>query len=212
MTCNDVKLSKLARKAILPFVIAFAIGIGLNQLVNSFAPATSLTSRIDACEWSSGKGITVEQSPLTVLRVPEVDFSEGVKRSTALQASLKLRAVFAADGQVRDVSIAPMVPWGVSDSAAGTGEYKDTTGMLLEGKFVQDLPYGLVETAIDQVRNIQFIPKRINGQPVSENVVVIIDLVYDEASNCEFINFTLMNDKGVLWGNTWVRGGPCGGS
>src|SRR5262245_35002277 len=144
MTCNDLKFGKLALKALLPFIVAFAIGVGLSQLINSLTPHTSRgcwgrTRQLIPKSVHRVSEFVQTQTHFTILRVPEVDFSEGIKRSRELHASLKLRAVFDSDGQVRDVSPVPLLPWGVSEAEAGTGKYQDATGTVLNEKFIKGL-------------------------------------------------------------------------
>jgi hypothetical protein len=101
-----------------------------------------------------------------------------------------------------------MVPFGVSESAAGVGEFAGVTPFMLEAKFVDSLPYGLTELAIEQTSNIHFKPMTQNGQPQSQTVYVLTDYSYREseyAVGCSSIDVTVMDDTGILWqGNTWV--------
>jgi hypothetical protein len=197
VTDVHVALTPRVLKTVLPFIVALAAGIGLSQLIDSGVRRTPKPES------------TTTETTLMVLRVPEVDFSEGIKRSTGVYASIRLHAVFAADGQVTDVRPIPMLPYGVPESAAGYGNYIDVTPAMLNGRFVKNLPYGLTDVAIEQARKIQFVPRKINDQPVCDSVAVLVNFEYNESrwsTGCDSIELTVMNDKGVVWhANIWVH-------
>ena len=101
-----------------------------------------------------------------------------------------------------------MLPYGVIESAAGSREFADVTPFMLDGQFVNSLPYGLTELAIRQISEIDYNPKKVNGRAYLQRVSVIAHYSYSEsrfAVGCSSIDITIMDDNGVLWsGNTWA--------
>jgi hypothetical protein len=146
--------------------------------------------------------------PLTVYSVPDVDFPEEVKRLRRfVYAQVRLEAVFE-NGSIKSVRPYPMLPYGVTESAAGSGEFADVTPFMLDATFVNALPYGLTESAIRQVSEIDYNPKKLNGRSVPQRVTVLTKYSYSDsrfAVGCSNIEVTIIDDTGVLWkGNTWV--------
>jgi hypothetical protein len=101
-----------------------------------------------------------------------------------------------------------MIPFGVDESAAGSGEFADVTPFMVDWRFADSLPQGLTESAIQQVLKINYKPKSLDGRPVSQRVFVLTEYSYSEsrfAVGCSTIDLTIMDETGILWsGNTWV--------
>jgi len=148
--------------------------------------------------------------PISNVYVPEADFPETFKRfKTFYGASLRLKALFDSDGIVKEVAPFAMLPYGVPESAAGKGEFLDYTPFMTHWEFVKELPFGLTEIAIDQIKHTGFSPAMSNGKPVSQWVMINIEFGYNEnrfASGCSTIDVTIMDDTGIRWtGNTWAH-------
>ena len=158
----------------------------------------------------SASRITTNKSPISNVFVPNVDFPETLKRfKTFYAASLRLRARFDSDGTVKDVVPFPMLPYGVPESAAGKGEFLGYTPFMKGWKFAKELPFGLTDIAIDQIKQTGFSPAMLAGKPVSQWVMINVEFGYNEnrfASGCSTIEVTIMDDKDVRWtGNTWIH-------
>jgi hypothetical protein len=137
-----------------------------------------------------------------------LDFPEAA-RQRPFRAAVKLLAVFDAEGQVAEVRATSMLPYGVPESLAGSGGFADRTPAMFDSKFVKELPYGLTEAAIEQVKGIRFSPKTVDGKSVSTEVIVLSDFSWTESrgsAGCSEVTLTVMDDSGVLWSdNTWAR-------
>jgi hypothetical protein len=190
----------------LPFCLALFVGIALTSAVSH---KTSTTRGWKSCHRSWASYHLVSETPLKIESVPDWDFSDAAKKSTGASASLRLIALFDSDGIVKEIRPYPMLPFGVAESEAGHGQYADYTPMMMETQFVKQLPYGFTESAIEQVRLIRFKPRLVDGQPVSEWVMVNTEFGYTESRfsiGCSAITVTVMNDNGTLWhGNTWIQ-------
>jgi hypothetical protein len=149
-------------------------------------------------------------TPISDVSLPDADFPDKVTGlKTFYDASVRLKALFDSDGTVKEVALFPMLPYAVPESAAGNGEFLDHTPFMSQGKFVKELPFGLAETAIDQIQHTYFTPATYGGRPVSQWVMINVYFSYNEnrfASGCSTIDVTIMDDMGVRWtGNTWVN-------
>jgi hypothetical protein len=102
-----------------------------------------------------------------------------------------------------------MLPYGVQESAAGKGEFLGYTPFMKGWKFAKELPFGLTDIAIDQIKQTGFSPAMLAGKPVSQWVMINVEFGYNEnrfASGCSTIEVTIMDDKDVRWtGNTWIH-------
>ena len=190
------------------------IGIVAHQVLSRKSEPVHTRNPCDV-EFHTGCSATTTYSPISNVFLPDVNFPEAFKRfKTFHGASLRLKALFDADGRVRNVAPFPMLPYGVPESAAGKGEFLDYTPFMTHWKFVKELPFGLTEIAIDQIEQTGFSPAMFAGKPVNQWVMINIEFGYNEnrfASGCSTIEVTIMDDKGVRWtGNTWIhRDGGC---
>jgi len=148
-------------------------------------------------------------SPISNVFLPDADFPATFKRFKTFYGSLRLKARFNSVGFVEEVTPFPMLPYGVPESAAGKSEFLGYTPFMREWKFAKELPFGLTDIAIDQIKHTGFSPAMLDGKPVSQWVMINIEFGYNEnrfASGCSTIEVTIMDDKDVRWtGNTWVH-------
>jgi len=184
-------------KRIAPFVITLLVGIGISQL----------RSQVTFCPLNTSKRIQ-DTTQLTINAVPDADFTQPAKTSNGVYGSIKLQALFDSDGKVKEVRPLPMLPFGVPESAAGHGEFAEVLPAILDSRFVKELPYGLTDAAIEQIKKIRFTPKLVNGKNVAERAIVLAEFAFTESRwshGCSTITITIMDESGVLWqGNTWV--------
>jgi hypothetical protein len=184
-------------KTLVPFSLALVSGLLVTALVNSRLARPEELGR--------------HSTPLKIVSVPETDFSADAKLARGLQASVKLRALFDEDGLVKDVRPYPMIPYGVPESAAGRGEFRDRTSSMVQGRFVDTLPYGLTDVAIKQVKQVRFVPGTVNQTAQCDWVIVLVEFTVQNVQldwpNCSSIKTTMMDESGVVWqGNTWSHG------
>jgi len=108
-----------------------------------------------------------------------------------------------------DVRPYPMLPFDVPESVAGTGEYADVTPAMVNSHFVEELPYGMTDAAIQQARGIKFIPRKVKGVAFPEQVNVITHFGFGGTSfsaGCGSIEVTVFDKSGMLWqGETSVN-------
>ncbi len=184
-----------ALKKALPFVIALLVGVGLSHFKNSLLPVPSRSEP------------TATVVPVRIKAIPDGQFSLAAKNSNGVYAVVKLQAVLGADGKVSDVKPVLMISHG-GDESVFLSKHPETTSSQVSGKFVKELPFGLTESAISQIKRMSFSPKLVNGHLLSERVSVIAEFSYNEsewAHNCNSIRFTIFSDGDVLWrGETWV--------
>ena len=198
-------------KRALPFFLAFVFGVAVTAIIGRISP-TRHTWTFDGDRHRCRKSQTVDEiRRIAIESVPDADFPESIKKREATYGSVRLIATLDANGSVKSVRPYPMIPFGVSESVAGVGDFSDVTPFMVDGRFVDSLPGGLTELAIQQVSRITYKPKTLNGQPISQTVFVLTEYGYSEssryASGCSRIDVTIMDDTGVLWkGNTWVSG------
>lgn len=182
----------------LPFCLALFAGIALASFV-SHEESTRNVLRL---------AHVANETALKIDSVPDLDFSDAAKKSGGAAGSLRLIALFDADGSVKEIKPYPMLPYGVPESEAGHGKFAEYTPMMIDGRFVNELPYSFTETAIEQLREIRFTPKTSDGKAVSEWVMVNTVFSFNDSRwsfGCNSIYVTLMDDKGTIWhGETWV--------
>lgn len=190
--------------------LAFLLGLSIGVGVDSVATRPSRPFR----DYTLVLGLVVtkidDTSRITINSVPDWDFPEALKkRGPTYGNGIRLIAIFDADGSIKSVRPYPMVPFGVDESAAGSGEFARITPFQRKWRFADSLPYGLTELAIQQVSKIRFNPSTRNGRPYSQRVFVLTDFTYSEsyfARGCSKIDVTITDDTGVIWsGNTWVN-------
>jgi hypothetical protein len=187
-------------KALIPFSLTLLLGVGLHLVLFPRRLKVSI-------EPPAFKEIS---APISNVSVPDIDFPQQVMRSPKFfGGSQRFRALFDADGTVRQVEPYPMLPYNVPESAAGHGEFSDYTSAMSDGKFVKALPFGLTELAIKQLRETTFTPATSRNRAVSKWVMVNVEFSYAEnryATGCSEIDVTIMDEQGVVWkGNTWAR-------
>ncbi len=202
-------MNQVAIRAV-PFLITLTFGVALSAVVGPLLPKSAI--RYSSCDTKHTtaivRGLKNKATRININSVPDADFPEIVNKRGPIYAHVRLVAVFDADGSVKLVRPYPMLPYGVSESAAGSDEFPDVTPFQFNGRFVDFLPYGLAEAAIQQVSRIDYKPKTRNGQPDSQTVFVSTEYSYSEslsAVGCSRIALAIMDDMGVVWqGNTWV--------
>ena len=187
-------------KAVVPFTLAFAVGIVLHLLLVPGVKKVSIED-LDLSEVSV---------PITHVTVPSADFPEAAQHTSGFfGGSVRLRALFDADGKVKQVRPYPLLPYGIPESAAGHGEFRDYTSAMVSGRFVRELPFGLSELAVDQIRRAEFSPAMSQGRPIPVWVTIEVGFSFNEnryATGCSRIDVTIIDSRGVLWnGNTWVH-------
>ena len=174
-------------KVVIPFLITFTLGI--------------LISRV----FISRVGINCGRpqfSRVEILSVPEIDFTDGAKRSPRRNAAVKLRALFDSDGTVKEVRRFAMIPYGVSECSVGKGDFANYTHATVQGRFVEELPYGLTDRAIDLVKGIKFTPSTENSFPQATFVTAIVEFNPGEPMgwpNSDPIYVSVFDNTGVLW-------------
>lgn len=186
-------------KRFLPSVLTLVVGIGIG----------ALSHRLWVRTQSGNSMLARSATPLTVNSVPDADFTEAAKQSPGISASVRLQALVDANGQVIDIRPYPMLPYDVPESAAGSGAFADVTPAMVNATFVEELPYGMTDAAIQQARGIQFIPRKVNGKAVPEKVNVITNFGFDGMrwpTGCDSIKVTVFDSSGTLWqGQTSVH-------
>lgn len=186
------------RQRALPFTLALLIGVAVSQVENR------LTLQRSAANSASAANVV----PLTINSVPDIDFTKSAGRSGGVYASVRLQAVFEADGCVKEIRPFPMLPYGVPESAAGHEKFADVMPATSDGRFVKELPYGLTEAAIEQVQQIQFTPRKVSGKSVPVPVTIVEDFSLNQSLgciNCTSVVTVIMDGTGAVWrGNTWV--------
>lgn len=195
-------------KRALPFILAFVFGVMMTAIIGRLHPirhTMSFQGRGHRCH----KSVNVyEIKRITIDSVPDADFPDALQKSGSDGGSVRLIATFDADGSVKLIRPYPMLPFGVNESAAGSGEFEDVTPFMSDGRFVNSLPSGLTELAIEQVSGIKYKPRTENGTPVSQRVFVLTDYANTDSpfsAGCSSIHVTVMDETGILWqGNTWV--------
>jgi hypothetical protein len=153
-------------------------------------------------------------APLKIDFVPELPLAGMRMRSGGTSGCLRLTALFKADGNIEEIRPYPLLPYGVPETEAGKGQFVDYTALIIDGQFVKKLPPGFAEEVKEQVRGMRFTPKLLNGQPVSQWVMVNTDFQYIESPDTTVgasFHTTVMDDSGVVWhgysiGGGWIRG------
>ena len=198
----------------IPFMLTLMIGVALDSLVRKPLQRTFIKKQRCA-KFRNQSHVALKHGVDDVARiriksVPDAEFPEIVKRQRRfVYASVRLEALFDANGSIRFVRPYRMLPYGVTESAAaGSHEFAGVTPFMVDSKFVNSLPHGLTELAIRQISEIEYNPRKVNGQSADQRVTVITKFSYSEsrfAVGCSDIHITVMDDAGVLWqGNTWV--------
>lgn len=179
-------------KYISKVAVSFPITLVLGMIVWRLALPTPQTIQ----------SIEVKNYRFEVLSVPKIDFTDGAKNSLGLQASVKLRAEVGSDGKVRSVSPALMVPHGAYDERIRQ-YYPTATHALMNGRFVDELPYQLTRRAISLTRDIRFSATRR-----SHTVMLVIEFNVTEPLGwpmCNQIFANIYDDSSELWkGNVSV--------
>ena len=201
-------MNRLLIRAV-PFILALMIGVALDPLVRTFIVAIKKQHVRVSNQSHSAIQVADEVTRITINSVPDAEFPEIVKRQRRhVYAHVRLEALFDADGSIKSVRPYPMLPYGVTESAAGSHEFAGVTPFMVDSQFVNSLPHGLTELAIRQISEIDYNPRKVNGQSADQRVTVITKFSYSEsrfAVGCSDIHVTVMDDAGVLWqGNTWV--------
>jgi hypothetical protein len=179
-------------KRVLPFGLALALGVGLGQLTSHVKPPRVRLAAATAAEFSA---------PPAIISVPELDLTEAENSLHGLgMIEIKMQALFDADGSVKEVRPFPMLPYGVSEAAAGYGEFAGYTAMRVNNHFVKELPNALTDIAIKEVQGITFAPKKLNGVAVPTRVTVLMS--FGRAYHGHFHSLTVMDESGVLWENS----------
>ena len=182
-------------------------GIVAHQIISRKVPPVHTVNRCE--QLFSASCPTTTTSPISNVFLADADFPETFKRFKSFYGSLRLKALFDSDGRVKEVAPFPMLPYGVQESAAGKGEFFGYTPFMKGWKFAKELPFGLTDIAIDQIKQTGFSPAMLAGKPVSQWVMINVEFGYNEnrfASGCSTIEVTIMDDKDVRWtGNTWVH-------
>ena len=195
-------------KRALPFILAFVFGVMVTAVIGRISPVRQHRLFDHGGHRCKRKPQTANNiRRITIESVPNADFPGAIKRN-GTGGTVRLIAVFDADGFIKSIRPYPMVPFGVEESAAGSGEFAGVTPFMSGSRFVNSLPYGLTELAIEQVSKIEYRPKTLDEKPVSQRVFVLTDYSYTDSQfsvGCSSINVTIMDDTGILWrGNTWV--------
>jgi hypothetical protein len=198
----------------IPFMLTLMIGVALDSLVHKpFQRAFIKKQRCAKFRNQSHAALKQGADEVVRLRiesVPDAEFPEIVKKQRRhLYAHARFEALFDANGSIKFVRPYRMLPYGVTESAAvGSQEFAGVTPFMVDSQFVDSLPHGLTELAIQQISGIVYSPRKVNGHLDRQRITVITNFSYSEsryAVGCSEIHVTLMDDVGVLWkGNTWV--------
>ena len=181
-------------KRVLPFTLTLGLGIALGSLV------TYQSSRLDT---TVSESLSSNTAPLSINNVPELDFTDAARRTDGLSGTLRLRVLLGADGRVWKVEPEVILPYGVTDvSSVETGRMGRPTPFITDGRFVERLPYGLTDAAIEAAKQIQFTPAIKDGEPVSTAVTITDEfnlITSPDCVPCSSITTTVMDDGGVKW-------------
>lgn len=178
---------KSVAKIAIPFTLTLLFGIFVTRLLEPRVPVIVIP-------YPKANG------RLVVLSVPKIGFTEQAKRSPGLQASVKLRVAVDRDGRVTSVKPVPMLPFGVPDSATGSGEFSNVTPFLENGRFVKDLTHQLTESAVSLVGGIQFNPD--SGVIDFREAAIVVDFSVTDPLGwplCNSIVVTVFDKNKQLW-------------
>ncbi len=179
---------------ILRLVLVLVVGIGIGALGHS------AWLRVHRDRSAPVEG----SSDLSVIFIPDADFTEEAQRSPGISASIRLQGVVDINGQMKNVRPFPSLPYNVSESVAGSPEFPDVTPTMVSGKFAKELPYNLTDAAIRHAQSIHFLPRKVNGEAVSEQVHVIIKFGFVRSpivvgKGCNSIKLTIFNKSRTVW-------------
>ncbi len=188
-------------KTAVPFLLTLLIGVAADRFLGRIL--------FESLDHQAGPGPMSQ--PLRIESVPEVDFPDSVKRFGELRVKVRLRALFGETGEVREVIPSPSLPYGGPEQGIAAQDFESNKSRYI----VDDLTRNLTQTAIQQVRQIRFMPKRMDSTFVPQWVTVETSFEHmcrawppggtDKFSS---ISVKVMDNTGVLWqGNTWVNDG-----
>jgi hypothetical protein len=95
-----------------------------------------------------------------------------------------------------------MIPYGMSEKEYISKYHEYPTAARLNGKAVEELPYGLTEVLMKAVDGIQFIPMTRGGQLGSAWLSINADfdlITSPDCIGCSSITLTITDMEGVKW-------------
>ena len=145
-------------KRVLPFALALTVGVLLGTMFRQVPrPASSLSQNYGGIGVGSGAGYSTRQDTeinydrpfnprdvdqkARIISRSEPQYTEEA-RNNQVAGTVVLRAVFAEDGQVKNIRV------------------------------VSSLPYGLTERAVEAARRIEFTPAMKDGRAVSQYIQI----------------------------------------
>jgi hypothetical protein len=189
-------------------MLTLSIGI----LLGRFITHSNLHPRVVIIE-----SINAKTMPVFISYVPDLDFTDAARRTNGFSGLLDLRAVLDADGKVSEVKPTDILPYGAADDSVAYGVTADTsvetrrighpTPAYIDGKFVETLPYGMTEAAIESAKQIRFTPAMKDGKPISSLVTIEYEfnlITSPDCLRCSSIITSVRDDRGVIWNKlTW---------
>jgi hypothetical protein len=185
-------------KRALPFVISLIVGITLSQLIVGPKFHRKHRHRVHR---------TVE-----VKSVPFIDFPVAATEMNGLRATITLRALFDADGKVKEISNPELEEFRRKKAQANLAHPEWVTNEHSK-KAVEStdrLVDRLVDSAVQQLQQVVFRPGRTRGAAVSQWVNAQVtfrgaDLVY----TCDSIQVLITDDRGKqLWQGETLKDRP----
>lgn len=193
-------------KRILPFLITLGVGVTLSLFALRSFYRQSKSYCISQDLMNSEK---IGPSGLTILSLPEFDFTDAARRTSGFSGSIRLQAVLDADGTVREVKPIKMLPYGVREESLAAEERNQITPFMVDGKFVRSLPYGLTDASIESAKKIQFTPTIIDGKPMPVRVTIVNEfnlITSPDCVQCSSIDTYAFDDSGKTWQkHSWVE-------
>lgn len=187
-------------KRILPFILTLSLGLVLGKVLTRPSFRTDATALVLT---------RVDTTPLSILSVPEIDFTEEARRTTnILSGSLRVQASLGADGKVSDVKLIGTFPAANFTLVDKKGELVRPTSAILNDKFIDSLPQELIEASIEATKQIQFIPATKDGKPISSSVTAVYEfylIASPDCITCSEINITITDNGGLRWQKRMAR-------
>lgn len=181
----------------LPFILALTLGLLSWHLLRS-----NEATKVER------KNFYRDSTGLTILSVPPMDFTPEARQTDGFSGMVRLSAAFDTDG-IHPIQPVVILPDGMTYEEYVTKNHETPTFARLNGKAVNELPYGMMEAFKKSIEGIKFTPAIRDGK--THFVWLHIDIEFGlikshDCQGCSFIRVLITNSDDIKWNNeTRVR-------
>ena len=199
-------------KRVLPFTLTLILGVmSWHLLRDSLDSQSKQGNDLQSNQaQTTHKPFYYDASGLRILSLPDFDFTPEARETDGLSGTAHFVALFEKDGTLGTINPAVIIPYGMTYKQYVAENHEEPSFARLNGKAVENLPYGMTEALRASIEKIKFTPAMTNGEPHFVWLDILIEfnlIISPDCIECSSIIVTISDIYGTIMRKSeiWLR-------